>query len=169
MGISHRKLSPDYVRNFIFGVEDSLVSTVGLLSGVAIAGMDRRTVFLTGMVLIFVESFSMAVGSFLAEHSARDYARQRETSLRSPFVDGVIMFFSYFTTGFIPLLPYIFFEAGRALWISILGSLAVLFIVGVVSARLSRVSIFTSSVRMVFIGGVAIAVGIIVGKVASGL
>lgn len=26
-----------YFRNFIFGVEDSLVSTVGLLSGVAIA------------------------------------------------------------------------------------------------------------------------------------
>ena len=53
-----------YLRNFIFGVEDSLVSTVGLLSGVAVANVDQATIFLTGMVLIFVEAFSMGVGSF---------------------------------------------------------------------------------------------------------
>jgi VIT1/CCC1 family predicted Fe2+/Mn2+ transporter len=50
-----------YLRNFIFGVEDSLVSTVGLLSGVAVAGVASRTILLTGVVLIFVEAFSMAV------------------------------------------------------------------------------------------------------------
>ena len=52
-----------YFRNFIFGVEDSLVSTVGLLSGVAIAGVPSRTILLTGVVLILVEAFSMAAGA----------------------------------------------------------------------------------------------------------
>src|SRR3989344_3129963 len=60
-----------YVRNFIFGAEDSLVSTVGLLSGVAIGGVAKVDILLPGMVLIFVEAFSMAVGSFLAEFSVR--------------------------------------------------------------------------------------------------
>ena len=59
-----------YLRNFVFGVEDSLVSTVGLLSGIAIAGMNRESIFATGVVLIFVEAVSMAAGSFLAETSA---------------------------------------------------------------------------------------------------
>ena len=57
------------VRNFTFGVEDSLVSTVGLLAGIAFAGVNAGTVVLTGAVLIFVEGFSMAVGSLLSEQS----------------------------------------------------------------------------------------------------
>src|SRR3989344_3322331 len=89
-----------YLRNLVFGVEDGLVSTVGLLSGIAIAGVERDTIFLTGMVLIFVEAFSMAAGSFLSEFSAEEYALQREVSGRTPFFNGLIMFWSYLLAGF---------------------------------------------------------------------
>ena len=44
-------MNPTYLRSFIFGVEDSLVSTVGLLSGVAIANASRDTILLTGTVV----------------------------------------------------------------------------------------------------------------------
>ena len=47
-----------YIRNFVFGVEDSLASTVGLLSGIATAGVNASTIVVTGAVLIFVEAFS---------------------------------------------------------------------------------------------------------------
>src|SRR5262245_46938731 len=67
-----------YFRNFVFGVEDSLVSTVGLLSGVAIAGLAREEIFLTGVILIFVEAVSMAAGSFLSESSAEEFATHSE-------------------------------------------------------------------------------------------
>ena len=36
-----------YLRSFIFGFEDSLVSTVGLLSGIAFAGITAREIILT--------------------------------------------------------------------------------------------------------------------------
>ncbi|KKS05141.1 MAG: hypothetical protein UU58_C0001G0001, partial [Candidatus Nomurabacteria bacterium GW2011_GWA2_41_25] len=36
-----------YVRNFIFGAEDSLVSTVGLLSGIASAGIARKEIIIS--------------------------------------------------------------------------------------------------------------------------
>lgn len=85
-----------YVRNFIFGVEDSLVSTVGLLSGIAIADVGRSTILLTGMVLIFVEAVSMAAGSFLSESSAENYASKHESPLRLSVPASAIMFFSYF-------------------------------------------------------------------------
>lgn len=167
MGISHKKVSAGYVRNFIFGVEDSLVSTVGLLSGVAIAGVSRRDIFLTGFVLIFVEAFSMAVGSFIAEHSAEDYLEQKEAPLKSSVIDGVIMFFSYFITGFIPLFPYFILNTGSALWVSITISLLALFAVGVVSAWISHVKVLRSGLRIVAVGGIAIGVGVIIGQIVN--
>src|SRR3989339_785278 len=112
-----------YVRNFIFGVEDSLVSTVGLLSGVAIAGMERSNILLTGIVLIFVEAFSMGVGVYLSEQSAEDFSSKHLGSARFPGVASAIMFASYFLAGFIPLSPYVFLTANYAFYASILASL----------------------------------------------
>ena len=43
-----------YTRSFIFGVEDSLVSTTGLLAGIATAGVPPATIFLSSVFLIFV-------------------------------------------------------------------------------------------------------------------
>lgn len=153
-----------YLRNFIFGVEDSLVSTVGLLSGIAIAAVPRETIFLTGVVLIFVEAFSMSAGSFLSEYSAEEYEVAREIPARRSLIGAVVMFFSYFVSGFVALTPYFFFEVGTAFGLSVLVSLLALFLLGVIGGRVSRTSILKNATRMVVIGGIAILVGIIVGK-----
>lgn len=153
-----------YLRNFVFGVEDSLVSTVGLLSGVASAGVDKNTLFLTGVVLIFVEAFSMAVGSFLSERSAQQYLRAGAQAPRYSLWAGIIMFFSYFVSGFIPLAPYLFMDVSRGLPTSIVLSVIALFILGLVSGRIVKEALFKNGLRMAIIGGGAIALGIIVGK-----
>ena len=153
------------MRNFVFGVEDSLVSTVGLLSGIAVAGTPRETVVLTGVVLIVVEAFSMAVGSFLSEHSAEEavlhihsHAADRDSRLA-----GVIMFISYFVSGFVPLAPYLFLTGFTALAYSVGLSLLALFALGAVSGRVGKVPLFREAFRMFAIGGVAIAVGVSIG------
>lgn len=152
-----------YFRNFIFGVEDSLVSTVGLLSGIAIANVPKETIFLTGVVLIFVEAFSMAAGSFLSETSAEGYATGADSPTRSNVIAGSVMFISYFISGFIPLFPYLMWPVPTALVISIVLSVIALFVLGVVSARLSKTSWIRSGIRMAIIGGIAIALGVIAG------
>ncbi|HEY4499311.1 MAG TPA: VIT1/CCC1 transporter family protein [Candidatus Paceibacterota bacterium] len=162
-----RKNSVSYIRNFVFGVEDSLVSTVGLLSGIAIAEVPRATIFLTGVVLIFVEAFSMAAGSFLSEYSAQEYADAHDEPMKRPLWSGFIMFFSYFISGFIPLFPYAFFETSSAFTVSIALSLLALFVLGVIGARLSQRKILRRSIRMVVIGGAAIGIGILAGKLFS--
>ncbi|MBI4079697.1 VIT1/CCC1 transporter family protein [Candidatus Kaiserbacteria bacterium] len=153
-----------YFRNFIFGVEDSLVSTVGLLSGVAIAGVARETILLTGIVLIFVEAFSMAAGSFLSETSAEEFTTKREATASGTLLGGVIMFGSYFAAGFIPLFPYLFVEGQSAFILSVAASVCALFVLGFVSGALSRTSLLKSALRMAIIGGIAIAVGVTVGS-----
>lgn len=152
-----------YLRSFVFGVEDSLVSTVGLLSGIAIAGVPKETIFLTGIILIFVEAFSMSVGYFLSEYSAESYMRQAEVSSRKSLAAAVIMFFSYFLSGFIPLFPYIILSSESAVWLSIGLSLFYLFFIGVISAKISNINLFRSGLRMFLIGGAAIFIGVFIG------
>ncbi len=156
-------VNASYIRSFIFGVEDSLVSTVGLLSGIAIAGVPRATILLTGVVLIFVEAISMAAGSFLSEYSAEEFEKKSEVPAGRALADAAIMFVSYFLSGFIPLAPYIFLLTTDAFILSNVLSLVALYALGTVGARLARVSIWRSGLRMVIVGGLAIAVGIGVG------
>ena len=159
-----RKFSAVYIRNFIFGVEDSLVSTVGLLSGIAAAGISRPAILLTGIILIFVEAFSMAAGSFLSERSTEEYAGRNMATFKSPVRAGLIMFASYFISGFIPLFPYFVMNAIWAFWFSICLSLLSLFILGLVSAKLSGANMFRNALRMLVVGGAAIGIGVFVGN-----
>ena len=151
------------LRNLVFGVEDSLVSTVGLLSGVAIAGVARDTILLTGVVLIFVEAFSMAAGTFLSEASEEDFLHIKTISGRSSFADGIVMFLSYFVSGFIPLLPYAFFKTAYAFPLSVVLSLIALLLLGAWGGKVTRGSIRKSALRMFLVGGLAIVVGITAG------
>ncbi len=153
-----------YIRNFIFGVEDSLVSTVGLLSGIVAAGSGKGVIILTGIILIFVEAFSMAVGSFLSDQSAEEYVHQRDLPLLKSFSGGFTMFVSYFVSGFVPLAPYIFFPSEQAFWISIGCSLVALFALGATGSIFSRVNAVKGGFQMAVIGGLAIGIGVLVGQ-----
>jgi len=153
-----------YFRNFIFGVEDSLVSTVGLLSGVAMGGVSREVILLSGVVLILVEAFSMATGSFLTESSVREFDGQTKES-RGAILGGMVMFVSYVVSGFFPLAPYVFIDGIMALYVSVGVSLLALFVLGAVSGSLSGGNIFGRGMRMLVIGGAAVLVGVAAGLV----
>lgn len=158
---TNKKATAVYLRNFIFGVEDSLVSTVGLLAGIAVAEVPRATIFLTGMVLIFVEAFSMAIGSLVSEITADEYLKNR-VDVKSTKV-GALMFLSYFIAGFIPLSPYSIFERQTALWFSVLASLVALFLLGYFNITKKSANSWRKGLRMLFLGGIAIAAGVLVG------
>ena len=153
-----------YLRNIIFGISDSLVSTVGLLAGIDVGGTARQVILLTGIVYAFVEAFSMAVGSFLSEQSAEEYEAKGEAAETGPFTAGVVMFISFILASFIPILPYLIFGLTAALWYSIGFSLVALLIVGMISARIVRVKMWSHAVKMMLLGGAAIVIGVIVGK-----
>ena len=154
------------MRNFVFGAEDSLVSTVGLLSGIATAGVERETILLTGIVLLSVEAFSMAVGSFLSERSAEEYAVHHEVNPKDSLIGSLVMFFTYLIAGFIPLSPYIFADGG-ALSFSIIFSLGALFAVGVVTAKVVNLRILWNGFRTLLMGGIAILVGVFIGRLVG--
>lgn len=155
----------EYLRSFVFGVEDSLASTVGLLSGIAIAGVARETIVLSGIILVLVEAFSMAMGDFLSEYSSESYMRQAEVSSRRSFIAALIMFFSYLLAGLIPLFPYFILASESAVGFSIGLSLLSLFFLGVVGAKISNINVLKSGLRMFSVGGAAIFIGVVVGVI----
>lgn len=164
-----RILTSDFVRNFTFGVEDSLVSTVGLVSGIAIADVPRSTILLTGVILIFVEAFSMSVGSLLSDNSTREFESKTAVPLTTSGSSAVIMFISYFLSGFIILAPYVFLENGLALPVSIALSILALFVLGGITGKITQASPIKKGFTMALIGGLAVLVGALVGTLANNL
>lgn len=151
-------------RNFIFGVEDSLVSTVGMLSGIAAADTPVDEIITAGIILIFVEAFSMGIGSFLSEDTSDMLSRKRSVSSLTIKKAAMIMFVSYFLAGLIPLSPYLLLPAHTAESISITLSLLSLFILGGFSATFFRGNILYKALEMFILGGLATLVGIGIGS-----
>ncbi len=150
-----RKFTPNNLRNLIFGIEDSLVSTFGVVFGVAsVSNFPQEQIIVTGLITIVVEAASMGAGSFLTESEINEVDHR---SKLDPAIDGVIMFFAYFFAGFIPLAPYIFFDTLPAKLFSIAFTLISLYILGYLPTRKLR-----SGFRVVLVAGCAALLGYLV-------
>lgn len=156
-----------YLRNLVFGVEDGLVSTVGFLVGVSAGGFNKEGIILGGIVLVFVEAFSMGVGSFLSESSAEEFEGERKKVASRSIAGALIMFLSYVVAGFWVLLPFLFFEDFKSAIFSVIFALIALVLLGAIGAKIARVSILKRVARMIIFGGLAIGLGIFVGKMAG--
>ena len=157
------KTSALYLRTIVFGINDSLVSTVGFLAGISVAGVPRATIILTGIIYALVEAFSMAMGDFLSEESAEEYMSHSNVNDRQSLISAILMFTSCVLASLIPLIPYIIFASGTALIASISLSVMSLFIVGALSARFSRLPMLWRGMRMALLGGAAIVMGVAIG------
>ena len=157
-----------YLRTIIFGITDSLVSTVGLLAGIDVAGAPHATLALTGIVYSFVEAFSMAVGSFLSEESGEEYESRADVAEGPSILAGGIMFVTFVAASLIPLVPYLIFTTWIALAVSIIVSILALFLVGLLSAHLAHLPLLWRGARMAILGGAAIVIGVIIGSLMPG-
>lgn len=162
---THKSLRETYLRNFIFGVEDSLVSTVGLLAGIAAADISGRTILTTGLVLIFVEGFSMGIGSFLTEETTEEMAGQKPAT-KEAVKGGITMLISYCVAGALPLGPYAFLSGQQAVIASVLLSLVGLLALGYgTSLYYHRKQPWLRAGKMLLLGGLAVAVGMFIGNI----
>jgi VIT1/CCC1 family predicted Fe2+/Mn2+ transporter len=60
------------IREFVFGIQDGLISTVGLLAGVQGATENSFVVIVTGLTAMFSGAISMAAGSYLSSGAQKD-------------------------------------------------------------------------------------------------
>jgi len=169
-----RSLRHDIVGSFreiIFGLEDSLVSTLGAVTGIAVGAGSEYVVILSGLVLIAAEGMSMAAGSYLSSKSAVQAQEafhgkkqaEKEYPVRAAFVMGGF----YFVGGAVPLFPYFFLPITQAILVSIPVTVFVLFGVGVWAANFTGRSKLTSGLEMAGISLAAAVVGYVIGRLVA--
>ncbi|MCY0878826.1 MAG: VIT1/CCC1 transporter family protein [Firmicutes bacterium] len=64
------------IREAIFGINDGLVATIGLVSGEALSRQAHGSIVIAGCSAVGAAIVSMAVGSFLATASENDFIRK---------------------------------------------------------------------------------------------
>jgi vacuolar iron transporter family protein len=60
------------IREFVFGIQDGLISTVGLLAGIQGATENRLVVIIAGLTAMFSGAISMAAGSYLSSGAQKE-------------------------------------------------------------------------------------------------
>lgn len=233
----HVEHNPDYIhhtnngstgtfKEMIFGMEDGMVSTLGAITGIAAVSESYFTVILSGLVIISVESISMAVGSYLSSKSAKhieermiieettelkkfpaeekkelidiyitdgwpvDLANQMAEvasknkdlflqemiyhelgivpeKMANPLKNGTVMFFAYMFGGSIPLVAYFFLPIHTAIIVSVIITLAGLFLLGVYAAKFSKRKWWKAGLEMFVLATSAAAIGYIVGQLVD--
>lgn len=158
------RLNEDYFRSIMFGLQDGLVSTTGVVVGISAGVPDKAIIVLASFVAVSVEASSMAAGQYSSEkavHQLSKTGRHRDSLI----IGAMLMFFSYFVAGFVPIFPFLIFPSDTARIISMVFAFATLFLVGFVKGKFVKYQAFRSAVEMLLIGGLAAAVGLIVGNI----
>ena len=152
----------NYLRSGMFGLQDGLVSTTGVVVGISTGIEDKAIIILASLVAVTVEATSMAAGQYSSEKAVHqlDITKKREDSL---IIGALIMFFAYFLGGTVPIIPTLLLSQPEAKIAAIVAALIGLFIAGLVKGHLVKIKPLRSATELLIIGGLATSIGLIVG------
>ena len=60
------------IREVVFGMQDGILTTLGIITGVGVAEGDRAAVFISGFLALLAGALSMGVGEYLGRKSERE-------------------------------------------------------------------------------------------------
>lgn len=159
------KLNKEYLQSAIFGINDALVSTTGVMVGISAGTGNKSIIILAGVVTIMVEALSMGSGQYLSLKSAHQY--QKQSKQEEAVISGVVMYFGYVIGGLVPLIPIMLLPVEQSSIAAISAALIGLLVLGYVKGKIVKVSPMRSALEVFIIGGIATTVGLVVGSVLS--
>lgn len=158
------KIHEDYLRSLMFGFQDGLVSTTGVVIGISTGIENKAVIVLASFVAVTVEASSMAAGQYSSEKAVHQMAKPG-THSDSLIVGALIMFFSYLMAGMIPILPTVLFDQPLARYLAIIFAFLGLFTIGFVRGEIVKQQPIRSAFELLAIGGTATIVGVLVGNI----
>jgi VIT1/CCC1 family predicted Fe2+/Mn2+ transporter len=158
------RIHEDYLRSALFGLQDGLVSTTGVVVGISTGVEDKAVVILAAFVAVMVEASSMAAGQYSSEkavHQMDKTGRHTDSLIKG----AIIMFFSYFLAGLVPITPTIVFGQTEARILAVGCAFVGLLVIGYIRGRIVGNRPLRSAIELFAIGAVATSVGLLVGRV----
>lgn len=153
----------DYLRSGLFGIQDGLVSTTGVVVGISIGVEQKAIIILASLVAVTVEASSMAAGQYSSEKAVHQMDKTGKHT-DSLIIGALIMFIAYLIGGLVPIIPTLIFNQPQARIIAIVAAFVGLFVLGYVKGHLVKVPTVRSAVELFIIGAIATTIGLIVGQ-----
>jgi vacuolar iron transporter family protein len=159
-----KNIHEDYLRSALFGLQDGIVSTTGVVVGISTGVSDKAIIILACLVAVSVEASSMAAGQYSSEKAVHqlDKTGKHNDSL---LAGAGIMFVCYFLAGMVPIVPTIIFSQPQARLIAIIASFIALFVIGYIKGKIVEHKPLRSAFELFVIGSIATTIGLIVGHV----
>ncbi|MEK7064427.1 MAG: VIT1/CCC1 transporter family protein [Patescibacteria group bacterium] len=150
-------------RETIFGLEDSIVSTLGVVVGIAAGTDSRYIVVLSATIVVVVESLSMTAGTYLSNKSEMEINHARADIVRRSLTDSLSMAVSYVLGGVISVLPFFFFSPLGAIVPAIVLSVVLLFSIGYIKGKMAKINPVRSGLEMSLVSLTAALLGYLIG------
>lgn len=152
----------DYLRSGMFGLQDGLVSTTGVVVGISTGVEDKAIIILASLVAVTVEATSMAAGQYSSEKAVHqmDETGKHTDSL---ILGATIMFLAYFLGGMVPIIPTLLLPQPDARLVAVIAALVGLFTVGLIKGHFVKTKPLRSATELLIIGGIATSIGLLVG------
>jgi VIT1/CCC1 family predicted Fe2+/Mn2+ transporter len=159
----YRKLiHEDYMRSLMFGLQDGIVSTTGVVVGISIGVEDKAIVILAAFVAVMVEATSMAAGQYSSEKAVHQMDKTGKHT-DSLIMGALIMFVAYLIGGMFSIIPTVIFNQPVARIVAVISAFSGLFLIGYLKGLFIEGSTIRSAVELFVIGGVATVIGLVVG------
>jgi len=166
------------IREIVFGLEDGLVTTLGLTAGLAASLVANNIVIIAAIVEMFAGAVSMAAGTYLSNKSQLEFIAKEikkhkkekkfvEHTFTSPAKAALTISFFYILGAIPPILPYFFASLYNALISSVVIGALTLFGIGVWKTRITKREPMKSGFEMLVVGLLAALVGFIVGNILN--
>ena len=156
------KLHEDYLRSMLFGLQDGLVSTTGVVVGISTGVPNKEIIILASFVAVAVEASSMAAGQYSSEKAVHQLDKTGKHT-DNLLMGALIMFISYLMAGMIPIAPIVIFYQPIAKYISIVFAFLGLFVIGYIKGQIVQQKPLRSAIELFIIGGTATIIGLLVG------
>lgn len=147
----------------MFGLQDGIVSTTGVVVGISTGVDNKEIVVLAALVAVTVEATSMAAGQYSSEKAVHqmDKSGKHNDNL---FVGALIMFAAYLLGGALPIIPTIIFDQSTARILAVVAAFIGLFIVGYIKGHVVEHKPLRSAFELFIIGSIATTIGVVVGN-----
>lgn len=155
-------LHEDYLRSLMFGLQDGIVSTTGVVVGVSTGVSEKAIIVLVALVAVTVEASSMAAGQYSSEKAVHQMDKTGKHT-DNLYIGALIMFIAYLMGGAFSIIPIVVFDQPGARILAIASAFFGLFIIGYIKGHLVEHKPLRSAIELFIIGSVATTVGIVVG------